>query len=159
MIDKMLVLQKAYNTSERISIHRNGRNNNDLQVLSYNNDMTTFLKGTKRIEIPTNEFDVNVDYTERFYRDMYCMEKVGMNFDKLASHIERLYQWDQCDEVTQIGYKYGASCAKRLDVTVNGLELVAAMTYGTVTGIRFPDGTKVRKIYSNTSSKWDYQIL
>lgn len=158
-MDKMLVLQKAYNTSERISICYNGRSNNNLQVLSYNNDMTTFLKGTKKLEIPTKNFTVNVDFTDKFYRDMYCMEKVGMTFDQLASHIESLYNRNACDEVTQVGYKYGLSSAKRLDVTVNGLELIAAMTYDTVTGIRFPDGTKVRKIYSNTSSRWDYQIL
>ena len=157
-MDTLKIIKNAYNSSAFISIHRNGRNHNDLQVLSYTNDMVTFLKGHKKIDIPMNEVQVNVDYTDKLYRDMYCKETVGMTFDQLANKLEYMYRCDECD-VTQVGYKYGLSSAKRLIATVNGLELVAAMTYNTVTGIRFPDGTKVRKIYSNTSSRWDYQIL
>jgi len=158
-MDKMSVIQKAYNSAQRISIYQKGRNNNDLQILNYTNDMVTFLKGTKQFSLPMDEVQINIDYTDRFYRDMYCMEKTGMDFDKLADHIENLYHWDKCEDVTQVGYKYGSSSAKRLDVTVNGLYLVAAMTYGTVTGIRFPDGTRVSKYYSNTSSRWESRIL
>jgi hypothetical protein len=159
-MNKTDLLQKLYNTSAYLSIYTKGRNNNDLQILSYTNDMVTFLKGTKKIEIPMDDFTINVDYSEKIYRDIYCKEKVGMTFEQLQSLIEdKVSRKDPDVDVTQIGYKYGLSSAKRIIVTVNGLELVAAMTYGTVTGIRFPDGVIVEQKYSVTSSQWQNRIL
>ena len=70
-MDTLKIIKNAYNSSAFISIHRNGRNHNDLQVLSYTNDMVTFLKGHKKIDIPMNEVQVNVDYTDKLYRDMH----------------------------------------------------------------------------------------
>lgn len=159
-MNKIDLLQKLYNVSAHVSIYTKGRNNNDLQILSYTNDMVTFLKGTKRIEVPMDDFTINEDYSEKVYRDIYCKEKVGMTFEELQNLIETKVSRNDPDvDITQVGYKYGLSSAKKIVVTVNDLELVAAMTYGTVTGIRFPDGTIVQQKYSVTSSQWQNRIL
>ena len=155
------IIKEAYDVSKRISIRENkkGRNNNDLLVVNYTDDMVTFLKGNKTFELSLQDFIINVDYSDKFYRDMYCKEKVGMDFDKLQTYIENAQIRGEDCIVTQIGNKYSQSCAKRIQITVNGLDLVAAMTYRTVTGIRFPDNTIVRHSYSVTSSQWENQIL
>lgn len=154
------IIKAAYDKSIQLSIYQNGKNNNNLHVVSYTDDMVTFLKGRKTFELPIEDLCINTDYSDSFYRDMYCQDKVGMTFDQLQSFIEaKVSRKDPDVEITQVGYKYGSSSAKRIEVTVNDLNLIAAMTYGTVTGVRFPDRTIVEHKYSVTSSQWQNRIL
>ena len=152
------IIKEAYNRTIPVSIRLNDRNTNNLQVVSYTDDMVTFLKNRKKIEMPISNVDFNVDYSEDFYRDLYCKEKVDMTWEQLQSYIERAYNCNDCD-YDQIGNKYSASSAKRIYITVNDLDLIAAMTYGTVTGVRFPGGVIVNQHYSVTSSQWERRIL
>jgi len=152
------IIKNAYNKSQRLSIVYKDKTMNDVQVVSYTENMVRFLRGRKFLDIKPEEFIIKKDFSEPFYRDMYCKSQVDMTWEQLQSYIERAFNCNECD-YEQIGNKYGSSSAKKIYVTVKGMELTAAMTYGTVTGVKFPDGTIVDQKYSVTSSQWQNRIL
>ena len=51
-MEALHIIKAAYDKSIQLSIYQNGKNNNNLHVVSYTDDMVTFLKGRKTFELP-----------------------------------------------------------------------------------------------------------